>query len=813
MKSINTQNDGLASSMLQVVSLLIAIGQNIAFDSTRNNQQIIDCYKQIQERLRHIKPSFGETFLANLFLSFYQGMMNQSGGAGFLTQIGIAYSLQGQYQQAIELYQTAQQIYHSSRNLFGEAETLHNLGNVYFFLGQYEQARDDYKKAKNIWSNLNEKYREAHCLKNLGTVHLSLGQLELGQLEQVQKSYEEARKYYNQAINIFQNLNKKLDEAITLSELGLVKFFFLEQADLGIEMIQKSLSIHRQQYKRNPVLEATSLTYLGVAYLILGQYQQAIEYLQQSLNILQDISSIPKQAFTLAALGLAFFKAGNLADAQRTLQDSIKMRQDLRSKLIDLNKVSFFDLQIDTYGVLQQVLIDRGQPETALEISERGRACAFAELLASLSDEQLVIHSPHLNQIREIAQKQNVTMVEYSIIYDWVLNQGIQSRRDLKLFIWLIKPIGEVVFRSTNLQLILEQINYVFLGELVDKARASIGIQDKKVADFEWQFTVDNQGINPHLHQLYQILIQPIAEHLPDNPNAIITFIPQGSLFVIPFSALQDEEGNFLIQKHTIVSVPSIQALELTQKRSAEIPETSLEALVVGNPKMPTIPLTDPPIQLQNLWAQAEAQAIAHLFNTQAITGGDATKVHIQQLLPKARLIHLATHYLLDNIQQLGIPGAIALTLSDNDNGFLTAGEIYDMKLNAELVVLSDSCTGLGKITRYGVIGLSHCLIAAGVKCVIVSLWSVDDLSTALLMVKFYQIFQQGVAASIALNQAQRWLCGVTKTELAVWVKTNEKFFNPTLKINLHRRLHQLDDNAKLFQHPRYWAAFCAIGQ
>ncbi|MBE8970167.1 CHAT domain-containing protein [Nostocales cyanobacterium LEGE 12452] len=153
----------------------------------------------------------------------------------------------------------------------------------------------------------------------------------------------------------------------------------------------------------------------------------------------------------------------------------------------------------------------------------------------------------------------------------------------------------------------------------------------------------------------------------------------------------------------------------------------------------------------------------------------------------------------------------MALAPSDDDNGFLTAGEIYDMKLNAELVVLSACSTGQGKITGDGVVGLSRCLIAAGVKSIIVSLWSVGDLSTALLMVQFYQIFQQGVAASVALNEAQRWLLGVTKTELSVWLKTNERFFDATLKINLRRRLHQLDDNAKLFHNPRYWGAFCAI--
>ena len=80
-------------------------------------------------------------------------------------------------------------------------------------------------------------------------------------------------------------------------------------------------------------------------------------------------------------------------------------------------------------------------------------------------------------------------------------------------------------------------------------------------------------------------------------------------------------------------------------------------------------------------------------------------------------------------------------------------------------------------------------------------------------MVKFYQIFQQGVAAAIALNEAQRWLLGINKTELAAWVKINERFFDATLKMNLRHRLHQLDDNAKPFENPRHWAAFCAIGQ
>jgi CHAT domain-containing protein len=120
-----------------------------------------------------------------------------------------------------------------------------------------------------------------------------------------------------------------------------------------------------------------------------------------------------------------------------------------------------------------------------------------------------------------------------------------------------------------------------------------------------------------------------------------------------------------------------------------------------------------------------------------------------------ARLIHLATHGLLDDIRELGVPGAIALAPTKGvDNGFLTAGEILELKLKAELVVLSACLTGLGDIKGDGVIGLSRCLFLAGVPSVIVSLWSVPDEPTQYLMTEFYSNLQGGMNKAKALRQA-----------------------------------------------------------
>ncbi len=186
------------------------------------------------------------------------------------------------------------------------------------------------------------------------------------------------------------------------------------------------------------------------------------------------------------------------------------------------------------------------------------------------------------------------------------------------------------------------------------------------------------------------------------------------------------------------------------------------EALIVGNPDMPSIwssreetfkPLSNLP------GAAIEAQAIAKFFGTQALTHSQATEITLKQQMPHARVIHLATHGLLEygSPQTSGVqdaPGAIALAPGNGEDGLLTADEIQQLSLTAELVVLSACDTGLGQITGDGVIGLSRSLITAGAPSVIVSLWSVPDAPTADLMIEFYRQWRSGLDKAQALRQA-----------------------------------------------------------
>ncbi|MGL6138489.1 MAG: CHAT domain-containing protein, partial [Planktothrix sp.] len=151
-------------------------------------------------------------------------------------------------------------------------------------------------------------------------------------------------------------------------------------------------------------------------------------------------------------------------------------------------------------------------------------------------------------------------------------------------------------------------------------------------------------------------------------------------------------------------------------------------------------------------FAEEEAISIGELLKIQPLIGAEATESTVLNRMANARIVHFATHGIFDNIQPLN--SGIALTASGSEDGLLTADQIFGLKLNAELVVLSACDTGLGEITGDGVIGLSRSFLSAGVPSLVVSLWSVDDQATGELMTQFYQNLQTTKDKAQALRQA-----------------------------------------------------------
>ncbi|HEY9858458.1 MAG TPA: CHAT domain-containing tetratricopeptide repeat protein, partial [Candidatus Obscuribacterales bacterium] len=692
-----------------------------------------------------------------------------------LHNLGSIYFVVGSYAQSIQRYQQSLAIAQQLQNPEGEAEALSGLGAAYSAVGNYNQAIQYYEQSLAISRSLAVPELEGMTLRNLGIAYLA------------QNNLAKALEYPQQSLAIAEKAQDRRGIGQSFGNLGLVHFTKGDYPK-AIEYLEQQLTIARELKDR--LAEGRALGNLGLAYYGLENYQQAAAYQQQSLAIAQQLQDRPAEGRALNNLGDAWFRLGKLADAEQALFAGVQVWESLRSQLDqndDANKISIFETQATTYSTLQEVLIAQNKAQSALEVAERGRSRAFVELLAkqlptdgtkSLATSSLEL--PNIAQIQQIAREQNATLVEYSIIQEAFQVEGQRQIQDKALYIWVVQPTGEVAFRQVDLQP-LWQAHKTSLDDLVASTRSSIGIEGRGLVFNQKTEVVASalerlqryQVQQSQLKQLHQLLIQPIADLLPTDPEARVVFIPQGALFLAPFPALQDATGKYLIEKHTMLTAPAIQILALTHQQrqrqnlarqsqsvqvaSTTVPRSPQHSLIVGNPTMPNLPgengeRSQPLYSLPG--AEREAKMIASLLNTEAITGGAATKARVMAQMNDARIIHLATHGLLDDFRGLGIPGAIALAPSGQDDGLLTASDILGLRLNAELVVLSACSTGRGKITGDGVVGLSRSLISAGAPSVVVSLWQVPDGPTAALMTEFYQNLQRQPDKAQALRQA-----------------------------------------------------------
>jgi len=672
---------------------------------------------------------------------------------GFI-HIGVA-----NYAKSIEYYQQRLAIARELKDRKGESRTLESLGNNYRALGDFVKPLEYYERSLAISREIQDREGEGQALSALGGIYGSLG------------NYAKALEYYQQSLAIARQVKSRYGEGVELGQVGYAYYFlgnyakaleYLEQSlaiarevkvgifeksalgDLGrvysaqgkyaqaVRYYEQSLAIARELQDRQS--EGAVLNDLGLIYYDLGNNAQAIESHQQSLAIAREIKDPQAEGAALSNLGKARFKAGTLPQAEQDLFAAIAINETLRANLQDIHKISLADTQQQAYNHLQQVLIAEHKVESALEVAERGRARAFVELLSARikGTEKVLPQLPEtlrltLSQIQRIAQEHNSTLIQYSII----------NRKTL--YVWVVQPTGKVTHRKVALP------QQPSLTALVDASREAIGARGRG----NFRIEMANADPSDRLKQLHQLLIAPIADLLPTDPSAQVIFVPHGELFLVPFPALQDAKGQYLIEQHTILTAPAIQVLDLTRQKRQQVNQAGLrEVVIVGNPTMPQLTkLGERPEQLKALpSSEQEANRIAALFKTKAWVGAQATKAAIVPKLSQARIIHLATHGLLDDLKGLGTPGAIALAPSGNgepNDGLLTANEILDLKLNAELVVLSACDTGRGKITSDSVIGLSRSLILAGTPSVMVSLWSVPDASTAGLMTEFYRNWQE----------------------------------------------------------------------
>jgi CHAT domain-containing protein len=304
--------------------------------------------------------------------------------------------------------------------------------------------------------------------------------------------------------------------------------------------------------------------------------------------------------------------------------------------------------------------------------------------------------------------------------------------------------------------------------------------------------------------ELYSMLVAPALPHLEGVTTLLV--VPDRALHLLPFEALVEEEsGEPLMRRWAVGYLPATALLGMRhegpvvggEERKAAlllVADPALEPQVGGfGAEERGIPeeLTERGFYERGGFdfhplghARREARRIGRALRgegpTTVLMGKGATEERVKGLeLHRYSVIHFATHGISDPV--VPMRSAVVLGPGGEEDGFLQVREIYGLELDAELVVLSGCETGRGKLVRgEGVVGLGRAFLAAGARSLAVSLWRVDDRSTALLMERFYRDLAGGMGKAEALREAKEWL------------RSRE---------------------GGRYEHPYYWAPFVLIGE
>ena len=327
------------------------------------------------------------------------------------------------------------------------------------------------------------------------------------------------------------------------------------------------------------------------------------------------------------------------------------------------------------------------------------------------------------------------------------------------------------------------------ISALTERFRNELDLSERLNSDYASNFDYLEIG-----YHLYDKLIKPFLKKDDKANTDKLIIIPDAELGYLPFELLiseniQEHQGNssgypYLIKDYAIsygysstVLFQQISALGegtsyLSFAPSYDIPNsTSDKAASLGKFRDEVIPLT---------WNQKEASLMDQFADGNAFLGSNATERAFKENSSDAKVLHFAMHAFVDDNNPMNSKLVFYQGNDTIEDGQLHTFELYNMKLNANLAVLSACNTGYGKLVNgEGIMSLARGFMYAGVPSVIMSHWRVDDESTNTLMKNFYQNLSEGMQKSEALRQA---------------------------------KLKYLEGASPNKQHPFFWGAFVALG-
>lgn len=671
-------------------------------------------------------------------------------------------------------------------------------GFVYYNLAMNQAGEKDYE---NSISNYLESIRlhEIYIsrLINSGTANENVLQLHrtsllirvgyLADTYQAAGKWQEALVHYQKAFDSIKEWHLVYPfEAYLFLGMGEI---YLQQKDLpkATANFQKALAIAKDQ--RWPRVMRSSNTRLGDVYRQQGSVNEAIVHYENAIQYIESVRSLFESegfrqsyfaGWLAAYLGMidALTKAGEHEKAfhynerarSRAFLDLLGSKVELaraRSGFADVEKalqrrVAEFKAGGGEGGGSSGIVGKR------LEEAEKEYQ-TFVERIKTGDREQASLMSVDPLTSKEVQQllEPGQILLEYFVTPE-------------KTFLWVVSKD-----RVKALTVPISDKNLVAKVNALRKAISDLG----SIREYQKKS-----------QDLYRLLLRPALSGVVGKELIIV---PHGILHYLPFQALYSPRGRYLIEEYSLSYLSSASLLQFTTAKRKSGRE---KILAVGNPR-----LSNPAIELDA--AESETREVARLYpGSSILVKENATEEKIKQLSVRHDVLHFATHAELKTDDPLS--SAILFANEGKEDGRLEVREIFQMNIDADLVVLSGCETGLGKLSEGDeFVGLTRAFIYAGTPSVVASLWKVEDSSTAVLMASFYRNLRTMTKVE-ALRQAQLELIkGKGRSDLLArrgvgGVGRLEALPRPgSSDIASARRSPSVSTS-----HPYFWAPFILVG-
>jgi CHAT domain-containing protein/Tfp pilus assembly protein PilF len=742
--------------------------------------------------------SLGERQLAiehfNQALELRRKLGNPFEEANVLNSLGVASTVLGEKEKALEYFDRALILAKDNRRI--TANTLNATTPIYNDRGEHQKTLDNLNRALALTREIGDRPAEAETLQNLGWTHLAL------------KELAQARKHLEQSLSIYRGIGNRSAQAGALYGLARVDF------DAG------DLDAARSRIEAALEITESLRSKLGSQELRASYFASVQGYYAFYIGVLMKMHERqPDGGFDGDAL-----QASERARARSLLEilgeANANIREGVDDSLIERER-SLQQRLSDKADAMARLFAGQSTPERkqridALEKEIDALNAEYRQVRAEIrraSPRYAGLTQPAPLSLKEIQQQaldDNTMLLEYSLGQERSFLWAVTTK---KISSFVLPPREKIETAARKVYQLLSKPNQAY-RQTPQQRR----LRHKKSGE-----EVDTAEAIEAFYALSDMLLKPVASQLGDKRLVVVAegalqYVPFSALPKPLAASPRSMAGRRarsrrpagvsfrppLIVDHEVVSLPSASTLAVLRREMSGRQPAPKTLAVIADPvfekddeRVKTAasvpdgqrkePATAPTVAEERLikhlkksagqsgelrisrlpFTRQEADQIAALTpdseRKQAMDFDANRATALAGDLSQYRFVHFATHGYLDSER----PELSALVLSLVDekgaqqSGFLYAHEVYNLKLPAEVVVLSACETGLGKEIRgEGLVGLTRGFMYAGAPRVVVSLWSVNDKATAELMGKFYHkmlVERERPASALRAAQVEMW--------------------------------------------------------